>query len=107
MIDLFNENDLRKTILILGLIVAVFTIYSNYLTIKVNRKTLNAIEKENQLLTNHLSIRQNLLNRFLTYDLNNHSWLAALTFGYRGLLQPSDWQLVQKRLRSQSRRWCR
>jgi competence protein ComEC len=53
-------------------------------------------DSENQLLTNHLSFRQNLLNRFLTYDLNNQSWLAALTFGYRGLLQPSDWQLVQK-----------
>jgi competence protein ComEC len=50
----------------------------------------------NQLLDNTLSIRQNLLNRMLHYDLSNKSWLAALAFGYRGLLQAEDWHLVQK-----------
>jgi competence protein ComEC len=51
---------------------------------------------ENQLLNDVKSIRQTLLNRMLAFDLPHSPWLAALTFGYRGLLQPQDWQLVQK-----------
>ena len=51
---------------------------------------------ENQLTDNVKTIRQVLLNRFLSFDLPHRSWLAALAFGYRGLLQPQDWQLVQK-----------
>lgn len=50
----------------------------------------------NQLLVDNMSIRQALINRMLQFDLNNKPWLAALTFGYRGLLDPEDWQLVQK-----------
>jgi competence protein ComEC len=51
---------------------------------------------DNQLLHDVKTIRQVLLNRMLAFDLPHSSWLAALTFGYRGLLQPDDWQLVQK-----------
>jgi competence protein ComEC len=50
----------------------------------------------NQLIDDIKSVRQTLLNRMLFFDLPNSSWLAALTFGYRGLLQPEDWHLVQK-----------
>jgi competence protein ComEC len=51
---------------------------------------------DNELLSEVKSIRQVLLNRMLAFDLPHSSWLAALTFGYRGLLQPQDWHLVQK-----------
>jgi len=51
---------------------------------------------DNQLVDDVKTIRQALLNRMLAFDLPHSSWLAALTFGYRGLLQPEDWHLVQK-----------
>lgn len=51
---------------------------------------------DNQLIDMSHSVRQSLLNQMLAMDLNNKSWLAAITFGYRGLLQPADWHLVQK-----------
>lgn len=51
---------------------------------------------DNQLINNAITKRQALLNQMLAFDLPQSSWLAALTFGYRGLLQPKDWQLVQK-----------
>ncbi|WP_299078316.1 DNA internalization-related competence protein ComEC/Rec2 [uncultured Paraglaciecola sp.] len=51
---------------------------------------------DNHLISHKTSVRQSLLNRMLALDLPNRTWLAALTFGYRGLLQPEDWQLVQK-----------
>ncbi|MFQ3192830.1 MAG: competence protein ComEC [Paraglaciecola sp.] len=51
---------------------------------------------ENKLLVDVKTIRQTLLNQMLTFDLPHRSWLAALSFGYRGLLQPEDWHLVQK-----------
>jgi competence protein ComEC len=50
----------------------------------------------NQLIEDKKSIRQALLNQMLAFDLPHKSWLAALTFGYRGLLAPQDWHLVQK-----------
>lgn len=50
----------------------------------------------NQLLESSVSIRQSLLNQMLAFDLKNAKWLAALTFGYRGLLDSDDWWLVQK-----------
>jgi competence protein ComEC len=53
-------------------------------------------DDDNTLLANVKSIRQTLLNRMLAFDLPQRSWLAALTFGYRGLLTPEDWHLVQK-----------
>ena len=43
----------------------------------------------------------------LGFDLPNNSWLAALTFGYRGLLQPEDWHLVQKNRCSAPYRYIR
>jgi competence protein ComEC len=51
---------------------------------------------ENTLLEDVKTVRQTLLNRMLAFPLPHRSWLAALTFGYRGLLQPQDWHLVQK-----------
>jgi len=51
---------------------------------------------DNHLIDHGISIRQSLLNKTLAFDLPHSSWLAALTFGYRGLLQPQDWHLVQK-----------
>ena len=51
---------------------------------------------DNQLIEDVKSNRQTLLNQMLAFDLPHKSWLAALTFGYRGLLQPQDWHLVQK-----------
>ena len=51
---------------------------------------------DNTLLDDVKTIRQTLLNRMLGFSLPHQSWLAALTFGYRGLLQPQDWHLVQK-----------
>tara|TARA_R110000751_G_scaffold287442_1_gene392200 strand:+ start:58737 stop:60839 length:2103 start_codon:yes stop_codon:yes gene_type:complete len=50
---------------------------------------------DNQLIGDVKSIRQTLLNRMLAFDLPHSRWLAALTFGYRGMLQPFDWLLVQ------------
>ena len=51
---------------------------------------------DNQLINDVKTIRQTLLNRMLAFDLPHRSWLVALTFGYRGMLQPADWHLVQK-----------
>jgi len=51
---------------------------------------------DNQMIDEGTSFRQSLLNQMLAFDLPHSSWLAALTFGYRALLQPEDWQLVQK-----------
>ncbi|MEP1445885.1 MAG: DNA internalization-related competence protein ComEC/Rec2 [Paraglaciecola sp.] len=50
---------------------------------------------ENQLMVDVKSVRQRLLNQMLGFELFNSAWLAAITFGYRGLLQPEDWLLVQ------------
>ena len=51
---------------------------------------------DNTLLNDVKTIRQTLLNQMLGFSLPHQPWLAALTFGYRGLLQPQDWHLVQK-----------
>jgi competence protein ComEC len=51
---------------------------------------------DNQLIDDGKTIRQTLLNQMLAFDLPHRSWLAALTFGYRGMLKPADWHLVQK-----------
>jgi competence protein ComEC len=51
---------------------------------------------QNQLIDDVKTLRQILLNRLLSFDLPHRSWLAALTFGYRGMLKPQDWHLVQK-----------
>jgi competence protein ComEC len=49
----------------------------------------------NTLLYRGASLRQSLLDRLLSEERAGNAWLAALALGYRGLLQPSDWQLVQ------------
>ena len=49
----------------------------------------------NQLLQNNISLRQQLADRLLSLPLQHTAWLAALSLGYRGLLEQSDWQLVQ------------
>jgi competence protein ComEC len=51
---------------------------------------------DNRLIVDVKTARQSLLNQMLAFDLPQKPWLAALTFGYRGLLQPLDWHLVQK-----------
>jgi competence protein ComEC len=50
----------------------------------------------NQLLQNNISLRQQVLDKMRELDLAHGAWLQALTLGYRGALQQSDWQLVQR-----------
>lgn len=54
------------------------------------------VSSENELLHNVTSNRQALLNKLLNLELDNISWITALTVGYRGLLKPEDWLLVQQ-----------
>ena len=49
----------------------------------------------NTLLENNVTFRQRQLDKLLQLNLSQHAWIAALTLGYRGLLQDHDWQLVQ------------
>ncbi|MFQ3197946.1 MAG: competence protein ComEC [Paraglaciecola sp.] len=51
---------------------------------------------DNQLLNNAISYRQTLLDRLSAYQFASTPWIAALTLGDRGLLEPSDWSLVQR-----------
>ncbi|WP_133469631.1 DNA internalization-related competence protein ComEC/Rec2 [Paraglaciecola marina] len=51
---------------------------------------------DNELLQNVITSRQALLNKLLNLELDNISWISALTVGYRGLLQQKDWLLVQQ-----------
>ncbi|MFQ3236754.1 MAG: competence protein ComEC [Paraglaciecola sp.] len=51
---------------------------------------------DNQLLNDSISYRQALLNRLLLYDFATTPWISALTLGYRGMLEPKDWSLVQR-----------
>ncbi|MFT4994596.1 MAG: competence protein ComEC [Paraglaciecola sp.] len=51
---------------------------------------------ENRLLSAGHSLRQDLLDKLLISDIPALPWIAALAFGYRGLLQLEDWQLVQR-----------
>lgn len=39
--------------------------------------------------------RQKLLDKIQTYQLKNEAWILALAIGYRGVLKPSDWELLQ------------
>lgn len=48
------------------------------------------------LLEATTSARQQLLNKILAMPLQQKKWLLALAIGYRGLLTPDDWQIVQK-----------
>ncbi|MGS2720246.1 DNA internalization-related competence protein ComEC/Rec2 [Paraglaciecola aestuariivivens] len=51
---------------------------------------------QNQLISNQPTLRQSLVDQLLTFKLENKAWVAALAFGYRGLLTQQDWSLVQK-----------
>jgi len=50
---------------------------------------------KNELIDGKLSFRQQALDRLLQLELQNEHWIAALTLGYRGLMQDEDWSLVQ------------
>lgn len=49
-----------------------------------------------QLLQDHTSIRQKVLDRILHYDLPHAKWILALAIGYRGLFDQDDWQGLQQ-----------
>jgi competence protein ComEC len=51
---------------------------------------------DNQLLKDSISYRQTLLDRLSLYQFAATPWIAALTLGDRGLLEPKDWSLVQR-----------
>ncbi|GAB3015252.1 DNA internalization-related competence protein ComEC/Rec2 [Bowmanella dokdonensis] len=53
-------------------------------------------KQDNQLLDDSVSLRQRWLDRLAALELEQGAWLAALTLGYRGWLQPADWLLVQR-----------
>ncbi|WP_082768829.1 DNA internalization-related competence protein ComEC/Rec2 [Paraglaciecola hydrolytica] len=49
----------------------------------------------NLLLADSVSFRQRQLDSLLQLNLPQQAWIAALTLGYRGLLEDQDWLLVQ------------
>jgi competence protein ComEC len=49
----------------------------------------------NVLLNDNVSFRQLQLDSLLQLNLPQQAWIAALTLGYRGLLDDNDWRLVQ------------
>lgn len=49
----------------------------------------------NLLLVDSVSFRQQQLDKLLHLNLSQQAWIAALTLGYRGLLEDEDWSLVQ------------
>ncbi|WP_340677707.1 DNA internalization-related competence protein ComEC/Rec2 [Paraglaciecola sp.] len=49
----------------------------------------------NVLLNDNVSFRQLQLDSLLQLNLPQQAWIAALTLGYRGLLDDNDWLLVQ------------
>ena len=49
----------------------------------------------NALIEDRLSVRQHLLDNILSYGLDEERWLVALSLGYRGLLEKSDWYMLQ------------
>lgn len=50
---------------------------------------------DNQLLAKGYSLRQQQLDALLALPLAHKEWLAALSLGYRGLLQQPQWQVLQ------------
>ncbi|MDN4501215.1 DNA internalization-related competence protein ComEC/Rec2 [Alteromonadaceae bacterium BrNp21-10] len=52
--------------------------------------------QNNRIESSAVSWRQQLADRFFALSLPNQRWLAALGFGYRGMLVPDDWQLIQR-----------
>ena len=49
----------------------------------------------NALVNRQLGLRQQFVNRLLTYNLPNIRWILALSYGDRRLLKPQDWELMQ------------
>jgi len=49
----------------------------------------------NTLIDNHVSVRQSSLDKLTNFKFENMAWIAALSLGYRGFLQNTDWQLLQ------------
>lgn len=52
--------------------------------------------KANRLLVAGYSLRQQQLDAMLELELEHGDWLAALSLGYRGMLQAEDWALLQR-----------
>lgn len=52
--------------------------------------------ENNRLVNSTISQRQSTLNAILGLHINEHKWITALAIGYRGLLEPKDWELVQQ-----------
>lgn len=50
---------------------------------------------DNRLISETLSLRQQMLDRLVSLHLSQGRYLLALSFGYRGLLETSDWLLLQ------------
>nr|WP_277816412.1 DNA internalization-related competence protein ComEC/Rec2 [Neptunicella marina] len=48
-----------------------------------------------KIIDDSISWRQSLLNTLIELNLKNKGWIAALTLGYRGLLDTQDWTLLQ------------
>jgi competence protein ComEC len=53
-------------------------------------------EPDNKLVYAASSVRQQLLDRLVLIDMSQSRYLLALSFGYRGLLEPADWLLLQQ-----------
>ncbi|MCF2946988.1 DNA internalization-related competence protein ComEC/Rec2 [Paraglaciecola aquimarina] len=51
---------------------------------------------DHSLINASQSLRQKVLQSLLGLELTQHKWILALAIGYRGLLQPEDWLLVQR-----------
>lgn len=50
----------------------------------------------NQFMLKESSLRQQWVNRLLTYELSQIKWILALSYGDRHLLQTEDWALMQR-----------
>jgi competence protein ComEC len=50
----------------------------------------------NVLILDSPSVRQSLLDKLVSLHLSQGRYLLALSFGYRGLLEQSDWLLLQQ-----------
>ncbi|MDO6693599.1 DNA internalization-related competence protein ComEC/Rec2 [Aliiglaciecola sp. 3_MG-2023] len=53
------------------------------------------LNKGAELIDDTVSRRQQLIDKFRQINLQNSGWIAAITFGDRTGLQPTDWQMIQ------------
>lgn len=49
----------------------------------------------NQLLTDNISIRQQLIDSVLSTERAQNKWIVALSYGDRSLIEAQDWELLQ------------